>query len=296
MIVSKKLRSQLLEFICKLWPKVLFSKRRKKFKDALRIVSVLDRKADGVREGVRPWAFIRVKNERKLLLASLNSILPVIDKGVIGYNECTDGSEEIILEFCKKNKGFVPFKYPYKVERASSMKYATGELKEENTLAGYYNAVLSLIPKGEWIIKIDVDQIYIPSILKHSFTLPTNKKDVVIYSRINSVRDADGNIKVCGYVRPGDHWLICNIGLNFVNVFGNDDKGKFFAYEHLSLSGRNIPYKPECSSVHFPFEKECRIFTGNTESLIDFDDFIRNSNKLEISDELLRVKDIMKNI
>ena len=29
---------------------------------------------------VEPWAFVRVKNERKTLLASLNSMLPAIKK------------------------------------------------------------------------------------------------------------------------------------------------------------------------------------------------------------------------
>ena len=46
---------------------------------------------------VEPWAFIRVKNEIKTIEASLNSILPVIKKGVIGYNECTDGTEELLF-------------------------------------------------------------------------------------------------------------------------------------------------------------------------------------------------------
>ena len=53
---------------------------------------------------VEPWAFIRVKDERKTLLASLNSILPAIKKGVIAYNDCTDGSDVIIKDFCEKNQ------------------------------------------------------------------------------------------------------------------------------------------------------------------------------------------------
>lgn len=56
---------------------------------------------------VEPWAFIRVKNEIKTIDACLESILPVIKKGVIGYHllpegEVDDGTEKYILDFCKK--------------------------------------------------------------------------------------------------------------------------------------------------------------------------------------------------
>ena len=64
---------------------------------------------------VDPYAFIRVKNESITIKASLNSILPVIKKGVIAYNDCTDGSDLVILDFCKQNPGFIPFHYPYHV-------------------------------------------------------------------------------------------------------------------------------------------------------------------------------------
>lgn len=59
---------------------------------------------------------MRVKNEARTLRASLDSILPAIQRGVIGYNDCDDGSEEIILEFCKSYPSFIPVKYPYNVQ------------------------------------------------------------------------------------------------------------------------------------------------------------------------------------
>lgn len=61
--------------------------------------------------GVDPYAFIRVHNEIHLLQASLNSIQGIITRGVIGYNDCTDGSEDVILKFCEMNPGFIPVKY-----------------------------------------------------------------------------------------------------------------------------------------------------------------------------------------
>ncbi|MBZ7987433.1 hypothetical protein AVCANL279_05465 [Campylobacter canadensis] len=64
---------------------------------------------------LNPWAFIRVCNEDITLKASLNSILGAIKRGVIAYNDCTDNSEQIILEFCKQHKSFIPAKYPHNI-------------------------------------------------------------------------------------------------------------------------------------------------------------------------------------
>lgn len=120
---------------------------------------------------------------------------------MIAYNDCTDGSDKIIEEFCKQNTEFIPFHYPFYVEPAGSRKYETNALKEENTLAGYYNAALEIIQKkNEWIIKIDADQIYSPSILEHSFYLPRSTKDFVSFSRLYLILDND-ILRVEGYLR-----------------------------------------------------------------------------------------------
>ena len=282
----------------KIWPKAVFPNLRKAIKDNLGRVSVqrrISEMADADLTFVEPWAFIRVKDERKTLLASLNSILPVIKKGVIAYNDCTDGSDVIIKDFCEKNPGFVPYEYPFYVEPAGSKKYSTGELEEKNTLAAYYNAVLSQIPIGEWVIKIDVDQIYFPEILKHSFSLPKNRSDFVSYSRLDVIRDGSGNLRVLRYARPGDHWLICNDGkLKFENVYLYDDEGKYCAYESLRPGKRNLWYKPECSSVHFPSEKKYRSYSGDFEGLMGFREFLDTCDEKEISRELLDAERIAR--
>lgn len=245
---------------------------------------------------IDPWAFIRVKDERPTLLASLNSILPAIHKGVIAYNDCTDGSDMIIKQFCRDHPEFIPFHYPYYVEPAGSKKYQTGELKEENTVAGYYNAALSLIPKNEWLIKIDADQIYFPEILEHSFYLPKSTKDVVSYSRLNLVRDGDNNLRVEDYLRPGDHWLVFNDNIHFINVHGYSNEGKFYSYELVQWNKNKIPFKPECSSVHFPFEKNQRKFKGNPEELVLLDDFLAIADKDEFSNEIIKIKEIVASL
>lgn len=244
---------------------------------------------------VDPWAFIRVKDEKTTLLASLNSILPIIRKGVIAYNDCTDGSDKIIKQFCRVNPGFIPFHYPFYVEPAGSKRYEIGDLKEENTLAAYYNAALKVIPKNEWLIKIDVDQIYFPNILQHSFYLPKSEKDVVSYSRLNLVRDSNNQLRVERYLRPGDHWLVFNDNIHFVNVHGYTKQGVFYSWELVQWGKRHrIQFKPECSSVHFPFEKSYRKYQGNIENLILLDDFFISCDKTEFSNEILSIKDTIK--
>lgn len=284
--------------VAKVWPRVVLPRLREEFKSSLNKVSVhrrIKEMANGRLSFVDPWAFVRVKDERKTLLASLNSILPVIKKGVIAYNDCTDGSDLIVKEFCERNPGFIPYEYPFYVEPAGSIKYSTGELLYENTLAAYYNAVMDQIPRGEWLVKVDVDQIYFPEILKHSFSLPKKKSDAVMYSRLNVVRDPFGELRVLGYVRPGDHWLIYNDGnLKFENVYLYDDNGGFQSYELLRHSRLSSIYKPECSSVHFPFEKEYRVYSGGFDGLMDFASFVDSFDGEEISRDLLRADEVSR--
>ena len=243
---------------------------------------------------VDPWAFIRVKDERTTLLTSLNSILPIIHKGVIAYNDCTDGSDEIVEQFCIDHPGFIPFNYPHHVEPAGSKKYETGELKEENTLAGYYNAALQLIPKNEWMIKIDVDQIYFPDILGHSFYLPKNTNDIVFYSRLNLLRDINNQLRVINYIRPGDHWLVFNDSLKFINIHGYYESGEFYAFEKLKMNRREVPFTPECSSVHFPCEKKYRRFRGDISTFVPFEEYLATADKCEFSDEIIKAKEMVK--
>ena len=283
-------------FVHYCWPRIFFSSARKKFKEDMFKISVHQRLSDmnsgrGRVRGCKidPWAFIRVKNERTTLLASLNSILPIIKRGVIAYNDCTDGSDEIIKSFCRSNPGFIPFNYPFYVEPAGSKKYATGELDEKNTLAGYYNAALEFIPKKEWLIKIDADQIYFPKILEHSFYLPKTEKDFVSYSRLNVIRDSCNELWVEKYVRPGDQWLIFNDDIHFINIFGENEYGRFYAWEYAKWGKRNRQFKPECSSVHFPYEKSYRKFKGNIADLVSVRNFLKSASAEEFSDDLIDV-------
>lgn len=160
-----------------------------------------------------PWAFIRVKNEEQTLRASLDSMLPAIKRGVIGYNDCTDSSENIILEFCKENPSFIPAKYPHSV-------HLENPKNECNKLHSYYNFVLSFIPDDEWFIKIDVDHIYEPEILEKTFCIPSQKNHAVVYPRINFILQ-DSQIFVQnngknGFIDGYDQLLVCKRNITFI--------------------------------------------------------------------------------
>lgn len=287
----------LTEFFFHFWPKIIFKDKRAKVRDQLRRVTVSQRQRDLnspaflSQQHVDPWAFIRVKNERATLLACLNSILPVVHRGVIAYNlapgEYSDGSEKIIESFCQKHPGFIPFHYPYYVEPAHSKNYLSNKIPFKNTLAGYYSATLAQIPKHEWVLKIDVDQIYITDALLHTLYLPQNTKDVVNYSRLDVVRDTQNNLRVSAYERPGDQLLIFNDDLGFYNNAGYRADGSVYAFEVLTHGKRNIPYCPECMSMHFPFEKKSRPFPGDAETLPLLKEYLNIADSEEFSRDFL---------
>ena len=167
---------------------------------------------------IEPWAFIRVKNEIKTVQSCLESIVPVIKKGVIGYhklleNEIDDGTEEYIIEFCKKNPNFILFKYDFTVIPANDIRYRELEnIPLENRLDSYYNAVLSKIPRNEWFIKIDCDHVYDTEKLKKLMYLPKKDTDIISYSRLNLHYE---NEKLYVIKNPtlfdvGDSWLLKN--------------------------------------------------------------------------------------
>ncbi|EAK0442793.1 beta-1,4-N-acetylgalactosaminyltransferase [Campylobacter lari] len=249
---------------------------------------------------LNPWAFIRVKNEAITLRASLESILPAIQRGVIGYNDCTDGSEEIILEFCKQYPSFIPKKYPYEVQIQNPK-------SEENKLYSYYNYVASFIPQNEWLIKIDVDHYYDAKKLYKSFYIPKKDYHVVSYSRIDFAfndgkfyvyRDKEGMI----LRSPGDCLLIRKANLIWKEILINGDTFNWnIAKEDIKnaksyeiLNSRNrIYFTTELNNYHFPFIKSYRKNDCNQLTWIDLDKFIKDYKeklKDQIDFEMLKYK------
>ncbi len=210
-----------------------------------------DVKSQNPKSPLNPWAFIRVKNEIVTLEESLFSMLPAIQRGVIGFNDCDDGSKEVILEFCKKFPTFIPISYPYEV-----MLKDCPSLWHQ--LYHYSNYTLSFIPKNEWVIKIDCDHVYDAKKLYESFYIPKSIKEVVMYSRINFVVQ-DFEVFVCnsgdfGFLDAwGDQWLFYNDCEPFEIWQHNGD-----IYEILKLKDKHHIKDKELMQWHFPLAKKRR--------------------------------------
>ncbi|WP_258108300.1 beta-1,4-N-acetylgalactosaminyltransferase [Campylobacter lari] len=257
-----------------------------------------DIKSKDIKSPLNPWAFIRVKNEAITLRASLESILPAIQRGVIGYNDCTDGSEEIILEFCRQYPSFVPVKYPYEVQIKNPK-------SEKNKLYSYYNYIASFIPKNEWLIKIDVDHIYDAKKLYKSFYIPRKDFDIVCFSKFNiSVNKNKIYVTPPYFIDSSDHWLIKNTNLQWKEalVLGGSIEWNEITneqlrnipytdisfYEALDVRGKKI-YYTELSNWHFPFVKQHRKLQiqDNWVTLEDFKNKFHHLINIRIDEKLL---------
>ena len=193
----------------------------------------------------------------------MESILPAIQRGIIAYNDCTDGSEEIILDFCAKYPTFIPAKYPHHIEIHNPQ-------REENKLHNYYNFALSHIPKKQWLIKIDCDHIYDAKKLYKSFYLPKKSYEKLVQSRIDIfiknnqifVSKAKGDGK---FISDGtDYFMLYNKGLRF-NVWFPDKEKKLF-YEVLYYKTARLSYISEPTNYHFPLIKNSRA-SGNDSAI-----------------------------
>ncbi len=205
------------------------------------------------------------------MLSSLESIAPAIQRGVIAYHDCDDGSQEIILQFCRAHPGFIPFKYPYSVMPVDEEEaYRLGV----KTLHEYYNDVLAKIPENQWLIKIDCDQIYDAAKLFKSFYLALHYLcAAVVYQRLDMHYDQDTDKLFVHAYKPvldlGDHWLIKKSKLSFMHYYHHHwggighytgQKAQPSSCEVLKID-RPVQYiKTELNTWHFPSLKKERAF------------------------------------
>lgn len=258
-----------------------------------KLYSVNDRKSTHITSSIEPWAFIRIKNERPTLRLFLSQMSLAFKKGIIAYNDCTDGSENIILRFCQNNPSFIPYKYPFTVYGAHHPAYQLrNKIPYENTLAAYYNAALYLIPENEWFMKIDADQIFNPLALKYAFSLVKNKHDIVSFSRLNIFRDNNNKLQVLSFTCPNDQLLLCNNKVAFFNKKGIKPNGEPYAYETMILPARPKIKYIECSNLHFLLEKTSRTQTITPTSFISLKTFLKTASPLHFDPAFFNRKNI----
>lgn len=224
---------------------------------------------------LNPWAFIRVKNEIETLRASLDSIVgnhKGIKRGVIVYNECDDGSDEVIKEFCQKHQGFICIEYPHQV---LGVKHSKEEREYKKTLPEFYEFALSFIPQNQWLIKIDCDQIYDIDKLYKSFSLAKTFNDSVVYMQLN-LHIFEGRVYLNAknpVFEYGDHFLICNRGLYFIEGFVSSEDSQIYSYEMLKRNFSSNIKKTECVLWHFPYMKASRRELAKIEDYVPLSEY-----------------------
>ncbi|MDP9501078.1 hypothetical protein ACNGTO_04395 [Bisgaard Taxon 45] len=253
------------------------------------------------RKPVKPYAFIRLHNEIKTVDACLHSILPILKGGVIGFNSCTDGTKEYILEFCKKYPQFIPAEYPHYLIPANDKKYKEDNIDINSRLDTYYNFVWSKLPQNEWIIKIDGDHIWDLENTIKLCKLVIRKKDCVILNRINlhCVNEQVYIHKKVPLFEPGDSWLLYNNGkINFTFRRGWNDN-EFFAWECLELPRKERrKIYGVLSNYHFPLVKSHRS-NFNTEEWVLLQDYdlqkyiIENNMQGRVPDDMISTERII---
>jgi len=107
-------------------------------------------------------AMIRVKNEEKNIVRSIESILPFFDEIVIVDNASTDRTKALVTELASKlnNNSLIKIvSYPFTVARCGSEHAETSENSVHN-LAYYYNWCLSQC-KMSHVVKWDADMVFV---------------------------------------------------------------------------------------------------------------------------------------
>lgn len=211
-----------------------------------------------------------------------------------------DGTIEYITKFCKENKGFILYKYPYQVIPASDERYKNLEnVKIENRIGSYYNEVMKNIPNGEWVIKIDGDHVFDTEKLSKLMYLPKKDTDMIIFSRMNLHYKGDKlfYIKDNLICEPGDSWLFKKNNTWFDTITYYDKKGMFCAYEHIHYNQKYNRYYTDLFNWHFPYQKSYRNIVDNNLvpfSFLDKNVIVKYKLCYHIPDDMIDEERIIK--
>ena len=107
-------------------------------------------------------AMVRVKNEEKNIVRSIESILPYFDEILVVDNASTDRTKELVMDLAKKSHSHSVIRvlsYPFAVARCGS-EHAQTSQSSVHSLAFYYNWCLSQCETSH-VVKWDADMILI---------------------------------------------------------------------------------------------------------------------------------------
>jgi glycosyltransferase involved in cell wall biosynthesis len=109
---------------------------------------------------------LRVKNGEDFLQLCVESIIDQIDELICVYNDCTDNTENILIELEKKySKKVKVFHYLPKVYPSNKKIYAKITDSDPRGMAMYYNFALSKTTK-KYVMKFDDDMLMLPNAIE----------------------------------------------------------------------------------------------------------------------------------
>jgi hypothetical protein len=201
------------------------------------------------------WALIRVRDE-PLFAQMLDSIEPLFYHGVIAWQAGDNASGVVARRFCGSHPGFICHEYPFDVLPPGDARYFRAPARER-CLDVYYNAVLAMVPRGAWVMKLDADQLYVTDALRPYLRVSYDRETQICFPRVQMVCRG-GDAWVFGpraVLNPCDQWILMHYGMFFTMDFTRRWGGP---WEFLVL---DRPVKKKHARLliyHFPFQKDWR--------------------------------------
>lgn len=155
-------------------------------------------------------AYMRIKNEAQFVRLCIESHLPFYDEIICVYNDCTDNTENILLELQKQHPDKIKvFHYLPKVHRVGTPEHAAtaGHDDDVHSLANYYNFAVSQCSYSI-ATKLDADHLAIPHklapiIKRIRAEFAEGKDKLFLFSGLNVIRNANGEP---GMVKKGEQF------------------------------------------------------------------------------------------
>jgi len=150
-------------------------------------------------------ALLRVRNGERFVRLAVESHLPFYDEIIACYNDCTDGTEAILLDLQRRHPGKIKVHhYRPKVHRMATPQHRQTPADSVHSLANYYNYALTKTTRSI-AVKLDDDHLAIPCNLAPAVAairadLAAGRRKLYFFSGLNLIR-ARGEIMLGGRAR-----------------------------------------------------------------------------------------------
>jgi len=146
-------------------------------------------------------AMMRIRNGAEYLRETIESHVAHYDEIVAAYNDCSDGTEAILMEMAARYPGKVkPFHYFPPVVLPYSEEHNRTPTESVHSLANYYNWTLART-RFSTVVKLDDDHLAIPTALAEAVRyvradITRGIRKLYTFSGINLVRTGEASVAV----------------------------------------------------------------------------------------------------